>query len=368
MKAVCQREGLLSACQLVAVAAASRDVKPILRNIKAVAEPGRCTLMATDLEIGVRLELRSVVEVESAGAAILPAARLVSILRETTDEKLALEADSDGCMIRGEANEFKMPGEDPQDFPDIPTFTDDKYHEVPAKVLAEMVCRTAFAVAKESARYSMTGVLWEFDEGQARLVATDGRRLAVAQGPAVSQHGPDTKGQTHVVPSKAMTLLERLLQETEEPIRIALRPNEALFQTDRAMLYSRLVEGRFPAYREVFPKKQTVKVPLTVGPFHTAVRQAAIMTDDETKRVKFAFSKGKLTLQTTGAETGSSRVELPIEYDHKAIEINFDPRFLSDMLRVLDPGDALNLELVDGNSPALFRYGTEYSYIVMPLT
>ena len=112
--------------------------------------------------------------------------------------------------------------------------------------------------------------------------------------------------------TKAMQLLERNLQDPEEMVRVSLGPNEALFKTERAMIYSRLVEGRYPAYREVFPKKQTAKIALQVGPFYTAVRQSAIMTDEESKRVVFRFEKKKLLLQARGAETGRSKVELAI--------------------------------------------------------
>jgi DNA polymerase-3 subunit beta len=369
MKALCHRDGLLTACQLASVAVASRDVKPILRNFKAIVEDktNRCTLMATDLELGLRLEVASV-EVEEPGEAILPAARLTAILRESTDEKLVLEANATSCTIRGQYNEFEMPGEEPADFPDIPTFNDDKHHEVAADVLRDMVRRTIFAAAKENPRYAMTGVLWELDDKQARLIATDGRRLAVAQGQATAQGGHDTKGQTHVVPTKAMGLLERILQSTTEPVRVSLRPNEALFKTERAMIYSRLVEGRYPNYRDVFPKKQTTKVSLDVGKFHTAVRQAAIMIDEESKRVKFHFAKDKLTLQAEAAAAGRSKVELPLSYEGKEVKISFDPHFLTDMLRVLDPESQLTLELVDGNSPALFKSGADYSYVVMPLS
>src|SRR5205823_12395960 len=90
-------------------------------------------------------------------------------------------------------------------------------------------------------------------------------------------------------------------------------------------------------------------------PFQTAVRQAAIMTDEESKRVVFAFGKHKLTLQARGAEAGRSRVEMPVGYDGKAIEISFDPKFLIDMLKVLDAEAPLTLELLDSNKPALFR-------------
>jgi DNA polymerase-3 subunit beta len=367
MKAVFHREGLLSAFQLASAAVAARDVKPILRNLKVIVEPDRCTLMATDLELGIRLEVRGI-QVEEPGEAILPAARTLAILRESADEELHLDANHDRCQVRGRLNEFEMPGEDPANFPDVPSFAEERYHELPAGRLREMIRRTIFAAAAENPRYAVTGILWELEGDQARLVATDGRRLAVVQGGANAQAGHDTKGQTPVVPTKAMGLLERNLTDTDEGVRVSFRLNEVLFKTERAMIYSRLVEGRYPAYREVFPKKPTSKILLTVGPFYSAIRQAAIMTDEESKKVVFTFGNKNLMLQASGAETGRSKVELPLEYDGKVIDIRFDPRFLTDMLRVLEADAVLSLELVDGNSPALFRSGSDYSYVVMPLS
>src|ERR1700733_849551 len=111
MKALGQREGLLAACQLASVAVAARDVKPILKNLKAIAGEHGCTLMATDLELGIRLEVRSV-QVEVAGEAVLPATRLTEILRESSDQELILEAGPEATFIRGSASEFEMPAED----------------------------------------------------------------------------------------------------------------------------------------------------------------------------------------------------------------------------------------------------------------
>ncbi|HMC89081.1 MAG TPA: DNA polymerase III subunit beta [Gemmataceae bacterium] len=367
MKVRCHREGLLSAFQLASVAVPSRDLKPILKNIKAIADGDRCTLLATDLELGIRLEVRGL-NVEEPGEALLPASRMLAILRESTDNEMAVEADVQSCQVRGEHNEFEMSGDDPADFPDVPAFSAESFHEIQAGLLREMIRRTIFAAATENPRYALTGILWELEGPSARLVATDGRRLAVMEGPAAVQGSHDTKGQTHVVPTKAMQLLERNLVDPEEQVRVCLRPNDVLFKTDRAMIYSRLVEGRYPPYREVFPKKQTVKIPLTVGPFHAAVRQAAIMTDEETKKVFFIFDKKKLTMQAQGAATGRSKVEMAIDYDGKQIKIAFDPKFVTEMLRVLNADDSLIVELVDANSVGLFRSGENYSYIVMPLT
>jgi len=367
MKAACPREGLLAACQLASVAIPSRDVKPILRNLKVIGDKNGWTLMATDLELGVRLELRSV-KVEKAGEALLPAAKLTAILREATDDELTIEADSGGSKVYGAHTEFDMPAEDAAEFPEIAGFQDDKYHEVTAGALREMIRRTVFAAARESARYSMTGVLWEFAGEQVRLVATDGRRLAVASSSAISHGAGDTKGSTHVVPTKAMNLLERLLQDAAEPVRVVLKPNEALFQTERATLCTRLVEGRYPNYQEVIPKKASHKIALEAGKFQSAVRQAAIMTDEESKRVIFTFSKGKLTLVAEASASGKSKVELPVDYDGKELKIAFDSNFLTDMLRILPPETSLTLELADAQTPALFRQGADYQYVVMPLT
>jgi DNA polymerase-3 subunit beta len=368
MKATCHREGLLAACQLVSVAVPSRDIKPVLRNFKAVVDGDRCTLMATDTEVGIRMEVRSV-KTDEPGEALLPAGRVLAILRESTDDEMTIEAGTDACLLRGQSNEFEMPAEDPAVFPEFPTFAEDKYHELTAGVLREMIRRTIFSVATEATRYgATTGVLWELEDSRARLVATDGRRLALCDGPATAHAGHTTKGQMPVVPVKAMTLLERNLHEDEEVVRIGIRPNEVLMKTERAMIYSRLVEGRFPNYKQVLPTKHNYKIALVAGPFQTAVRQAAIMTDEESKRVLFQFARGKLTLQARGVGSGRSKVEMPLEYDGKAVEISFDPKFLIDMLRVLDPATKLTLDLTDGNSPALFRTeGGDYSYVVVPL-
>src|SRR5438270_10970339 len=112
MKIVCHREGLLSACQLASAAVAARDVKPILKNLKAVVMEDRCTLMATDLELGIRLDVRGI-KVEDPGEALLPTGRLIAILREATDDEITIEAGQESCTIRGTSAEFEMPGEDP---------------------------------------------------------------------------------------------------------------------------------------------------------------------------------------------------------------------------------------------------------------
>ena len=354
MKALCQRDGLLAGFQLASAAIPSREVKPILKNFKAIADGARFTLMATDLELGIRLDVAGM-QIQEPGEAILPAQRMFAILRESQEPELSLEADASSCVVRGETMEFEMPSEDPSLFPDLPIFNEDKYHEVGADVMREMIRRTVFAAAEgESARFAMTGVLCELDGDHIRLVATDGRRLAMTEGKAKAHGGHTTKGTSPLIPTKAMSLLERNLQPDGQVVRVCIRTNEVLFRTETAVIYSRLVDGRFPDYRQVFPKKQGIKIPFGVAPFHAAVRQAAILTDEDSKRVTFRFETDKLTLQTKGATAGRSKVELKILYDGKPVEINFNPAYLAEMLKVLPEEAELTLDLIDGATPALF--------------
>ncbi len=368
MKATFDREGLLAAFQIVSTVAPARSPKAILQNVKLAVGKERVEVMATDLEVvGVRMEVRGV-QVDQPGEALLPTGRLTSILREVTDQEIVIEATKEASLLRGTHSEFELPGDDPAQYPEVPNFEGANYHQVQANLLKEMITRTAFAAAQENARYALTGVLWELDEEKVRLIATDGRRLAVTQGLGVMHGSHKTGVQTPVVPTKAMSLLERNLLDPEEQILVSIKPNEALFKTSRAVIYSRLVEGRYPPYKEVFPKKTTAKVQLTVGPFQSAVRQAAILTDEESKGVDFTFAKNKLTLKAHVADRGRAKVELPIDYEGKAVDIAFQPKFLTDMLHVLEPDASVTLELVDANSAALLKAGDDYSYIIMPLT
>jgi DNA polymerase-3 subunit beta len=368
MKVTCHREGLLAACQIAAAGVAPRDVKPVLRNLKAIVAEDRCTLMATDLEIGIRLEVRGI-RTDEPGEALFPTQKIISILREVTDDEITIEASQDRCLVRGQSTEFEMPGEDPSAFPEVPPFGEEKYHEIKAGLLRDTIRRVIFAAASsEHSRFgATTGVLVELEEDSATFVATDGRRLAWAKAQAEAHGNHSTKGQMPVIPVKALQLLDRNLTEPDEAVQISMRSNEALLRTERSMISTRLVEGRFPSYRQVLPSKHNARVQLTVGPFLAAVRQAAIMTDEESKRVTFSFAKNKLTLQAKGAESGRSKVEVALEFEGKPVDISFDPKFLVDMLRILDPDTALTLDLLDSQSAAVFRQEPNYFYVVVPL-
>jgi DNA polymerase-3 subunit beta len=323
--------------------------------------------MATDLEVGIRYELRGVRATRS-GTAIVPVLRLISILRETSDEEISIDSSIEKTVIRTSAGKFEMLGGDPDTFPDVPHLEPDAtYHEIRAGVLRTQLRRTSFAAEKkENARYNVNGVLWEFANNVGRFVATDTKRLAYSECP-VDSHGETSATSSQIVPLKTITLLERNLTDEGELIRVSFKPNAAVFQTERALIHSGLGSGKFPPYRDIFPKKHGVSLSLPVADFTSRLRQAAIMIDEESKRVDFDFQPGKVTLSARGAETGMSDVSLDLPESQASLKIAFDPSYILEMLRAIDGETTITLEMTDGMKPAVFKLGSEFLYLVMPM-
>lgn len=368
MKAVCSRQGLLEAFGMVSGVVPARSHKPILQNVKLVADPDEgSVLMGTDLEVGIRHRVIGM-KVEAPGTVILPTARFSSILRTSADAELMLEADGDHLVVRGLHAEFKLPAEDPSLYPEIPDFAATSYHVVAAADLRKLIRRTMFATDPESTRYALGGVLVELTAESITMVGTDGRRLARMTTSVEGFHEVATPPGNPVIPLKALKLIDRNVEDGDAPVHLAFSANAVLVRTDGAVIFGKLVEGRFPDYRQIFPEHVEVKVPLEVGPLRLAVEQASIVTSEESRGVDFQFGPGALKLASQAADVGSSHVELPIAYEGKPVEITFDPRYLTDALRTLDDNAPLTAELIDSKNAAVFKTDDRYTYVVMPLT
>lgn len=366
MKVICEREKLLQAFAIAAGVATGRTPKSILENVKLEAAADVATVMATDLETGVRIDVPGI-QIDAGGSLVLPIKRGGMILRESPDEKLTIESDGGMTRIHGQRSEFQLPTENPDEFPQVPAFQEESYHQLPARFFREMIRRTVFATDAESSHYALGGVLIELVENSIIGVGTDGRRLAMQQGPAESIGGHKTQENT-VVPSKAVQLMERAIADNEENVQLAVRENSVVLKSRQTTIFSRLVEGRYPRWRDVFPNRaEMIKIEILVGPFLAAVRQAAIVTSDERRGVDFTFSDGKLTLAGHGAETGESHVELPIAYEGHEIPVKLDPRYLADFLRVLDPESTITLHIRNAQSAMVCDTADNYSYVIMPL-
>ncbi|WP_425395949.1 DNA polymerase III subunit beta [Aeoliella sp.] len=367
MKIVANREKLLHAFSTVAPVAPARSPKAVLQNVKLDVTSDGATLMATDLEYGIRYAVDGI-EVEAPGAVLLRTDKFGPILRESSDETFRIESDGSTTTVRGERSKFNMPVANPNEYPPVASFDEAAHYEIPARLLKELIRRTLYATDNESSRYALGGVKLESDGKTITAIGTDGRRLAKMEGPVNTVGEPVGFGEATIVPAKSMAFIERTVMDDDGEVQIAVRQNEILAKTPRATVYTRLLEGRFPGWRDVFPSRtESAKIELPVGPFAAAVRQAAIVTSDESRGVDFTFADGTLTLAGKTADVGQSHVEMPISYTGESITITLDPKFVGDFLKVLDAEKTCTLDLADGDSAAVFGTDDGYGYVVMPL-
>ncbi|MFQ5730586.1 MAG: DNA polymerase III subunit beta [Planctomycetaceae bacterium] len=367
MKIQCHRPTLAAAFQVVSGVVPARTPKDILKNVKLEVRDGAAVLCGTDSEVGIRYAL-SGVEIEREGETLLPTSSLMAILREVQDNSVVLELNDDGILVQAGHSEFRLQAADPLEFPPVAGFEATSFHTLTGSVLREAIRRTVFATDTESTRYALGGVLLDRGGDAITLAATDSRRLAVVRITGKSEGNAEDGNAAPVIPSKAMQLLERSITEDDQDVSIAVQTNDVLVKSGPAVISARLVEGRFPKYRDVVPDSSTVSVDLSVGPFLSAVRQAQIVTNDESRGVDFTFTDGLLKMDSQAADVGRSTVELPISYDAADLTITFDPRFVAEFLRVLEPENNVRLDLIDAESAAVFHTDDAYTYVIMPLS
>ena len=367
MKITIKREPFAHVFSIAAMVAPARSPKTILQNVKLEASEDSVRLTATDMEVGVRISV-SDVEVHSPGSAVIPVSRLNAILRESADEELEITADTAKILVTGKQSRFELQAQNPDEFPDVVDFTDTDFYEVPAAALRQLIKRTLFATDAESSRYALSGVLLEVEEQVMTAVGTDGRRLAKMEAP-VKLHGSPAVSQTTIVPSRAMQLIERTIPAGDESVQFVPRENELLLRHDNGVFYTRLVEGRFPKWRDVLPKRsESSKIDLPVGPMYSALRQAAIVASEESRGVDFTFRDGSLVLSNNTAEVGQSRIELPVAYDDEEITITLDHRYVADFLKVLQPDKSFTFDVENGEQAAYCQTDDKYGYVIMPLS
>lgn len=371
MKVICDRAALVEAVNLVGSVVVSRTPQPVLQCVKLTATEGQLTLAATDLEVGIRLGIDQV-DVQKPGEALIPADKLVQIVRASDDPTLTLDTKDHTLHIRGKGSHFTIFGFDPKEAPTVRDFSEAKVDsEIEAGLLRTLIGRTLFAAAAEHSRYAINGVLFERDGKKLRLVATDGRRLAVARGEAKPASGGKDGKVACIVPTKALNLLGKLIVDPDATVKMAIEENQAVFNvgegTDAAVLSTNLVEGAFPPFEDVIPKDQDKKVTFDAAELASAIRQAALLTNEESKGVRMSFADKKLTLTSRAPEMGEAEIHMDLEkYDGDPLEIGFNPGFITDALKVVD-GNEVIVELKAPNKPGVIRTGNDFTYVLMPV-
>jgi len=248
------------------------------------------------------------------------------------------------------------------EFPRFPQAEGGKALKMEQNTLHNLLKRTAYAASNDETRYVLNGVFMSFKADKLTVVATDGRRLALAEADVEVAPGSEIE---FILPTKAVAELQRLLADKGEA-KLTIRENQIIMDLGSTILVSKLIEGTYPNFRQVIPTEAKERVNLERDPFLGALHRASILASEKTQSVKLNFGKNILTITATTPDVGEAKETLVINYKGKEINIAFNPLYLMDPLRSLD-ADEVIMELTDDLSPGVLKINAPFLYVLMPM-
>jgi DNA polymerase-3 subunit beta len=375
MELVFEREKLWEAMQIVGNVAASRNTLPILANVLIRAVDDQIQLAATDLEVGVRSVVHG--QIVEPGSITIPAKKLADIVRElpsATDSgesakvKLTTLA-NDRVEIDCENARFRIVGLTDEEFPPLPELGDD-FFTLNSDVLRSMMQKTIFAVSTEETRHFLNGIYFCVTSDSVKMVATDGKRLAVA---IQERTEPVEQEIGVIIPTKAVSNILRTFADDED-VKIALLENQIAFATQDMTLISRLIEGEYPDYEAVMAPAVSNEIKLVVDTEHllSVVRRVSLLANPKTPSIRMESKDSELTVSASTPELGEAQEQMQAKIEGGSVEIAFNARFVMDVLRNIEAGEVL-LKFRDSLSPVLVTPSEEddhdhdYMCVVMPM-
>jgi DNA polymerase-3 subunit beta len=356
---------LLTQLQTATRVASTRSAVQALSGVMISAQDGACELLATDMEVGLRMPLAA--EVTRPGSAVLPARLLLDVARSLSAERLTMElraAEQDVELICG-ATTFHLRTLRAEDFPTLPGPSSDSRVELPAPAFMETISRVARSASRDETRPVLTGILISAAGQELRMVATDSYRLSVKE---TALQSPLQGTLEANVPARALQELARIDQQAgAETVAVSVGQNQAIFELGDVVLSSRLIDGQFPNYRQLLPDTVEHELRLASVELTDVVRRISLLAQKNAP-LRLSFSEGTLSVSAQTPDVGEASEAIPVPYHGELFEIGFNPEFLRDGLESIDT-DELVLKLISPLRPGLIESPDtgDFVYLIMPI-
>lgn len=343
-----------------------RSTHPLLSHVLLHARDTSLRVTATDNEIAFIGDLAA--NVTSQGQLAVDAANLFQIVRALPEPTVQLVSTANKRLeIRSGRSHFKLPGYAAEDFPPLPAFDAKGAAKISEGVLRRLVEQTSFSVATDDVRYGLNGAHLEgLDGGKIlRMVATDGHRLAAADGPVEGQMAIQPR---MLVPRKALAVLRKLLEEPDQTVELSFGEGAIRLARPDQTFWFRMIDGEFPDYHAVVPTDNRHRATMRRDELQAALKRVGILVQDRARAVKFSFGASDLEIEVHNVDRGEVHEIVPIELEGDPIQVGFNARYLGDVLGALG-GDHVMLELAHPLAPCLVRdpdVSTAF-FVVMPM-
>lgn len=347
---------LKAALKAVAPAVPGRTPKPILENV----------LLADGWMTATDLDLRIAVAVGYDGPpTLLPFDRAKAIADSLPDSTIVtLDVQGTAVLIAGGSGRWRLPVEDYQEFPGEDTKPLVPVARIPADQFYRAVKSTIFAIDTASARYALGAVLLDVTGDEINFVGTDGRRLCVVEA-GVEQAVDDSQT---LCPPAALNAAMSLSEKDQGAVQIEKTSSEVVLTSERWRVAGRMIDGKFPRWRDVLPDRDVKQTVVDRNEFRDAVNAARICVDEVSRGVTFRFGE-TVKLVASSSVVGEAKVSCPVVEAGEDVTVKLDPRYVLEWLKSLPGKDAdpnVTIDAIDKASAVVFRCD-DATNVVMPL-
>ena len=366
---------------------------PVLSNIliESIGE-NAIRIVGTDLDVTIRCEAGA--EIKTGGAMCVQARKLFDIVRLLPEGDVHFsKAENDWVNLTCGKSKFKLAGVSREQFPEVPQFKSAPMN-LPAEIFNYFIHNTSFAITNEQSRFTLSGAKFMIEGGTAKMVTTDGHRLAfietkLANAPAEAMDA--------LIPKKALMELTKIARDAQGDVSFGEDANHIYFEVDGRLLITRKLSGTFPNYEMVIPKDNDKTVTFEAEEMRNAIRRVALMADERTRSVRLTIKPNEIEIGAQSSEEGEAQERVSAEYAGEEVSIGFNSQYLQDFLNIVSAGDSeaantqteqetdgetvrvkesprgkrVAFEFKDGNAQTQMKLAGDtnydYKYIVMPL-
>lgn len=369
MKFIVSSSALLKQLQSLQGVLASSNTLPILDNFLFEIDAKQLTVTASDLETTITITMA--VEAKDKGSVAIPARLLLDTLKAFPEQPLTFSIDPKhfGIEISSDQGKYKMTGFSGTEFPKSPVLENPSTFTLPAGTLATAINKTIFATGNDDLRPVMSGIFFELTDEGVRFVATDAHKLVRYTRTDIKA----PKAASFIVPKKPLNLLKNALSNTNAEVSVSYNENNASFTFDNVLLVCRLIDGKYPNYEAVIPKKNPNKLTIDRANFLSSIRRVAIFSNKTTHQVRMNINGSQLAVSAEDLDFANEANEkLTCGYDGEDMTIGFNSRFLMDMLTNLNSENVV-MEMSAPNRAGILlpaetgEVGEDVLMLVMPV-
>jgi DNA polymerase III subunit beta len=351
-------------------AISTRSQLPILLDFLIEATSGKITISATDLEIGIIVEVPA--KVEEEGVVAISAKTFTEIIGTISSEKINLKTTPEGLFLKGEKEEATFQTSPAEEFPKLYEDKGRKTMVLKKETIVGDFVKVVFAASPDSERPALSGVLIKEEEGGFLLVATDGYRLSLKNNALrnTKKEQADNGGEM-LVPSRVIRELIQMEKEDDAGdvnVFMSKEKNQIIFLQNDTTLIGRLIEAEFPNYKKIIPVDFSTKTVFDRDSLQRAIKAGYVFARQTAGIIKMSIQKEKILISANAPSVGKNQIETEAKTTGEENEIAFNARYLLDFLSN-STGEIVSFEMNGPLNPGVFKEvgDPSYMHLIMPI-